>query len=225
METIFSHRNSPYLKLLQCFGVSLFFHIALIALVGGTPRVRAHRPLVVDLLYLPPTATDTLTKLVTTADTTPDIAVNNPMPQVASSAKAQEMRPPVPPKPAVDLPVPFDSYLNVNEIDVQAEPANDVPLQYPAGAYLRHIAGVVRVHLLIDEHGRLDRVDIIEAKPAGIFEEAALEAVTKLHFYPATRYGKSVKSQKTIEVIFDPNPGLTPVETTRAKPGSSATEK
>jgi len=37
-----------------------------------------------------------------------------------------------------------------------------------------------------------------------VFEEAALDAVRSLQFSPAMRFGQRVKSQKTIEVEFDP---------------------
>ena len=104
----------------------------------------------------------------------------------------------------MDLPVPFDSYLSENEVDKRAEPANDVALSYPVAAYVRRIAGVVRLNLFISEEGKLDRVELIDASPKGIFENEALATVSKLHFYPATRYGRPVKSQKTIEVVFDP---------------------
>jgi len=66
--------------------------------------------------------------------------------------------------------------------------------------------------------GKLDRVELLDATPKGIFENEALATVSKLYFYPATRYGRPVKSQKTIEVVFDPNPALDRYQATPGTP-------
>jgi hypothetical protein len=48
-------------------------------------------------------------------------------------------------------------------------------------------------------------VQIVAAKPRrGIFEEAALEALRQVRYKPAEIRGSRVKSQKLIEVKFDP---------------------
>ena len=137
------------------------------------------------------------------AETAPDVAVENLLPQSPNPIKATE-RPPATTKQAVDLPVPFDRYHSIDEVDIRAEPANDVPLSYPVAAYVRRIGGVVKLNLFINENGKLDRVELIDASPKGVFEKDAIDTVSKLHFHPATRYGRPVKSQKTIEVVFDP---------------------
>lgn len=99
----------------------------------------------------------------------------------------------------------INTYWHVNEVDVRAEPVNEVLLRYPWLEYRRRLAGVVRFTLYINAEGRLDKVELIDADPPGHFEEAALDAVTKLQFSPARKNGRSVKSRKTIEVVFDPN--------------------
>jgi protein TonB len=224
VETLSAHHDTPYIRLFQCVGLSLFFHVALVTFVGGNPQILAHRPLVVELQHIPPAAEAPLTNPAVPPDTTPETVVENPLPQTPNPVTQIE-RPREAPKPAADLPVPFDSYLNMNEVDVRAEPANDVPLPYPVVAYMRRIPGVVRLNLFINEEGKLDRIDLIDATPKGIFEKDAIDTVSKLHFYPATRYGRPVKSQKTIEVVFDPNPMLDRAKPAPAKPTPSAAEK
>jgi hypothetical protein len=51
---------------------------------------------------------------------------------------------------------------------------------------------------------------VLEATPPGVFEEAALTATQALQFRPARKYGRNVKSQKTIEVTFDPYESVRP---------------
>ena len=62
----------------------------------------------------------------------------------------------------------------------------------------------MRLNIYISEDGAIDRVEVVEAAPPGIFEEAALTATNALRFSPATKWGRPVKSRKTIEVVFDP---------------------
>ena len=216
METQSALVISQDVRLFQWVGLSLFVHVALVTFVGGAPQRYQHRPLVVDIQHIPPTVAEPLTRPLSQDQTIPDIAVENLLPQVPNPVTAIE-RPPTTPNQAVDLPVPFDHYLSVAEVEVRAEPANDVPLSYPASAYMRRIAGVVRLKLFISEKGKLDRVELLDAAPKGIFENEALATVSKLYFYPATRYGRPVKSQKTIEVVFDPNPAL---DRYQVKPGT-----
>lgn len=102
-------------------------------------------------------------------------------------------------------PLPIENYFQASELDVRAEPINEVLLRYPWLEYKRRMPGVVRFRLFINEQGGLDKVNLIDATPPGHFEEAALDAVRKLEFSPARKYGRPVKSQKTIEVVFDPD--------------------
>ncbi len=223
MEIQFSTHDSPYPRLFQWVGLSLFLHVALVTLVGGAPQIRAHRPLVVELQHIPPDAAGPLTRPEIAPDTAAEFRADNPLPQTPTAEAIKEIAPPAPPKTAVDLPVPFDGYLNMNEVDVRAEPINDVPLVYPMAAFARHISGVVQLNLFINEHGKLDRIDLVGASPKGLFEQAAIDAVSKLYFQPATRYGRAVKSQKTIEVVFDPTPDT--LKPNPPTPTPSATEK
>ena len=129
-----------------------------------------------------------------------------------------------PDKPSATSPpsrVPLDPYLNMNDVDIRAEPINDPPLRYPWVEYQQRLAGVVRVALFINAQGVLERVDVMEATPPGHFEEAALEAVVQLRFRPAIKNGRPVKSQKTIDVVFDPDESLDRVSATQPDPSAA----
>jgi TonB family protein len=58
--------------------------------------------------------------------------------------------------------------------------------------------------MLINERGGVDGITVLQAEPNGVFEAAALEAAQALAFSPAALAGRPVKSQKTLEVVFDP---------------------
>lgn len=188
--------------------LSLVAHLLVISLAGGPrPSISLPAPLsfTVDIASVTPEldARPLLTEAppeikpqaeaVTAAHIPPPVVSDKPAPQERSTS---------------ELPSLFDSYLQ--DVDVAAQPANDVFLRYPWIEYRQRLGGVVRIALMINEHGGLDSATVLDATPTGRFEEAAMEAVRKLQFTPAVRAGRYVKSRKTIEVVFDPNEHLSP---------------
>lgn len=116
------------------------------------------------------------------------------------------------PTAAPETPVTVDQplYFAAREVDVRAELVKQIDLVYPVKAYEMRLPGRVVVRILINEHGAVDEASVLEATPSGIFEEAALAATQALQFRPAQKYGRNVKSQKTIEVTFDPYESIRP---------------
>jgi|SRR5882672_2001069 len=103
-----------------------------------------------------------------------------------------------------DLRFTPDRYFMAGELDVRAEPVNEVPLIYPQLAYQNRTNGRVLLRILINERGGIDQIAVLEAEPRGIFEEAALAATQPLRFSPAIKNARPVRSQKIVEVTFDP---------------------
>ena len=96
-------------------------------------------------------------------------------------------------------------YYRSGEVDVQAEPVSSGPLVYPELAYLSKLRGTVRARVFISEDGIVESVQVVDVKPRrGVFEEAALEALRQVRYKPAEIGGNRVKSQKLIEVKFNP---------------------
>lgn len=97
-------------------------------------------------------------------------------------------------------------YYRSREVDVQAVPVSSAPLVYPELAYVSKLRGSVRARVFISDDGVVESVRVLEAKPRrGVFEEAALEALRQVRYKPAEIGGVRVKSQKLIEVKFNPN--------------------
>ena len=102
------------------------------------------------------------------------------------------------------LPIPV-RYYKSSEVDTPAMPLERGPLVFPEHAYVSKLRGTVKARIYIDEDGRVVSVDIVNVKPfGGIFEEAALEALRQVRYSPALLAGQTVKTQKLIEVVFDP---------------------
>jgi TonB family protein len=218
----FSHGIAPITRLLCWTGASLMLHVMLVTLTGGSASQQTRQPLSFDIRLV----THEPTQPVTVEGAPPEIEVHRANQELALAEPVTALKPPPavsPPESAVEVPFPFNTYLDSGDVDVRAEPANEVMLSYPPVAYIRRQGGVVRITLYINEQGGLDRSVLVDASPAGVFEKDALETVSKLQFYPAQRNGVPVKSRKTIEVIFDPHPD--PARLKSITPGSSAAGK
>ena len=188
--------------------LSLVAHLLLISLVGGpASSIWVSTPLsfTVDIARITP-ETDVrplLTEALPETKEHPETVTTPPAP---TAVEPQQRPPDV--RSRSETSFLFDSYLR--EVDKPAEPANDVLLRYPWIEYRQRIGGVVRIDLMINEHGGLDSATVVDATPPGHFEQAAMEAVRRLQFTPAIKAGRHVKSRKTIEVVFDPNEHLSP---------------
>jgi TonB family protein len=190
-------------RLFLGFGMSMVVHVAIVFSVS--PAAYRHvpaSPLTVEI------------RRDTTAEAPGQIATRSPPEFPASPVIEPPLIQAIPreaPQSAtsvretsVDINVPLDKYFTTREVDIRAEQINEVNLIYPRRAFVTRTKGKVVLRIFISEQGAIDEVSVLESIPAGVFEEAALTATLALLFRPAVKYGRHVKSQKTIEVIFDP---------------------
>jgi len=134
-------------------------------------------------------------------------------------AAGKDASPAVPPTPrshtAAPQPghPPADRYYRKAEVDAPAIPISRVPLLIPEHAYYSRLVGKVRARVFIGADGGVDKVQILEAEPVrGLFEDAALDALRGMRYQAARIGGRAVKSQKVVDVVFnpradDPDPG------------------
>lgn len=110
------------------------------------------------------------------------------------------------PSPAIDIPVIRDpTYYAARFLDVYPKPLGPIELRYPEQAAFTDLSGSVTLLLLIDDDGTLNEVSVVEAKPAAIFDEAALAAFRGMRFSPARKDGRAVRSRVQITVGFESN--------------------
>jgi periplasmic protein TonB len=184
---------------------SIAIHLLLLMVgFGSTVRQTGPFPLTVEIraLAVPEAITE-----ITAPDKPPEpsaapadnnAAVPDTLPEMA-------VRAPVAPAAPIEFNLPIDNrYHTMREVDVPAEPINHVDLLYPKRAYAMRTKGKVVLRIFINEYGAIDEISLLEAVPPGVFEDAALTATQSLQFRPALKQGRNVKSQKTIEVVFDP---------------------
>jgi TonB family protein len=78
-----------------------------------------------------------------------------------------------------------------------------VPPSYPPAARRMGTHGAVTVHLLVRDDGRVAAPRVVEARPVGQgFEDAALSAVSRWHYAPATREGRPIDAEIDVVVEF-----------------------
>ena len=77
-----------------------------------------------------------------------------------------------------------------------------IQLKFPDSAVAQRINGRVQLLLLIDEFGVVNEASVVEAQPAGIFEDATLQGFRVARFVPAQKLGHHVKSRVVLRVNF-----------------------
>lgn len=76
------------------------------------------------------------------------------------------------------------------------------PPRYPRKARQRGWEGRVTLRVDVQENGRVGRLSIIQSSGYGILDDAAVKAVRRWQFEPAFRFGRTVRSEIEIPVVF-----------------------
>lgn len=84
-----------------------------------------------------------------------------------------------------------------------AAPIVRIPPVYPLDARRQKIEGWVRVEMTIMEDGSVANVKVRKAQPGGIFEQAAIAAVSQWKFRPAVENGKAVRRRAGQTLKFE----------------------
>ncbi len=75
-----------------------------------------------------------------------------------------------------------------------------VPAVYPQVALRHHLQGAVNLKILVNEAGRVTKVEIIDGPPD--LRRAAVEAVSRWIYRPASLDGKPVSASVKVELMF-----------------------
>lgn len=78
-----------------------------------------------------------------------------------------------------------------------------IPPTYPVEARRRKIEGWVRVEMTVLENGSVADVKVKSAEPAGVFEQAAVAAISQWKFSPAMENGKPVRRRAGQTLKFE----------------------
>lgn len=93
--------------------------------------------------------------------------------------------------------------MTADTVDELPVPVQQAAPQPPARARQKGISGVVLVSLLIGVDGRVQDVDVLESRPTGVFDEAAITAVKQWRYTPAQYQGEPVPLRIDVPIRFD----------------------
>ena len=79
------------------------------------------------------------------------------------------------------------------------------PDSYPEKARKQGVEGFVKMSLLIGESGDVERVKVLEAQPAGVFDDVAVATIRRWRFEPAIYQAQHVRVWATQTMRFELN--------------------
>lgn len=88
-------------------------------------------------------------------------------------------------------------------VDIPPRPLQRTPPKYPRQAQKKGIEGYVVLSLLIDNHGQVQDIMVVESYPAETFESAALDAIRSWAFRPGEYKGQAVPVRVTQTLKFE----------------------
>lgn len=93
-----------------------------------------------------------------------------------------------------------------DKVDVYPEPVGGMKaiaanVKYPEAAKKKNVTGKVLVSTLINKAGHPTKVKVVQGIGSGC-DEAAIKAIKKTKFKPATKDGKIVECEVTIPINF-----------------------
>jgi protein TonB len=96
-----------------------------------------------------------------------------------------------------------DVVMTDDSVDQPPRPTRQTPLPYPASARKQGVEGYVVLSLLISAAGEIEKVQVLESNPAGLFEDAAVQGVQNWRFDPAQYQGRNVRVWAKQRIRFD----------------------
>lgn len=84
------------------------------------------------------------------------------------------------------------------------EPLETPAPRYPQEALRMRAGGTVRVKVVVAADGSVDRLELAEASGNRFLDRAALDAVRRWRFRPATRGGQPVAAEAVVPIVFNP---------------------
>lgn len=85
-----------------------------------------------------------------------------------------------------------DMVMTEDAVDSPAQPLSRVPPEYPSKARQKGIEGYVTFNVLVSSAGSIEKLQVLNAEPAGVFEDYAKAALAKWEFRPGQYQGSPV---------------------------------
>ncbi len=93
--------------------------------------------------------------------------------------------------------------ISEDALDKLPVPTKRVAPEFPSRARSKNVSGFVKLTFLVGLDGRVSEARVLEAQPAGMFDQAALDAIGQWSFEPGEYEGQPVASRMTINLRFE----------------------
>jgi protein TonB len=142
---------------------------------------------------------------------TPPVELTEPAPPAAAALPAESFAVAQPDSAPAAAPVPVATitsavdltYYSARDLDVHPRALREIVPDYPRDADRRRLSGKVRLQLKLEADGRISDIEVVSAKPPGVFDESAIRAFRDARFAPAQKGGRPVRALVLIEVEYD----------------------
>ena len=139
------------------------------------------------------------------------IPVSEPVHEAIAAPEPVETPHPHAETPHLAIPVAVDlNYYTAREVDEHPKSLMQIVPDYPEEADRQRASGIVHLKLKIEESGMVSDIEVMDARPPGMFDQASLAAFRDARFSPAKKAGRPVRSLIVIEVQFDYEGRLVP---------------
>jgi protein TonB len=128
-----------------------------------------------------------------------------PAPNVVLEATPSSLTVPALPMSFSNAAAPPPPVTAAPRLSSQAQPAKLIsspPPAYPPMARTQRLQGEVVLNVAIDDSGKVTKVSVISGHT--VFQQAAIDAVTRWRYEPARLNGQPVPSQAQVRVFFRP---------------------
>ncbi len=95
------------------------------------------------------------------------------------------------------------NYVDGKKVDEKPKVLYRPDLEFPERALQDNISGYVVFGMFIDQDGGLQKVDILESSPKGVFDKSALSNIKKWKFKPAMHKGVKVATWQEQRIVFN----------------------
>lgn len=96
-----------------------------------------------------------------------------------------------------------DLTMTAETVDTPPRPLARSAVRYPPAAKASGTEGYVVVRMLIGKNGNVREVHVLEARPDGVFEQAAVKAVRQWRFTPARYQNEAVRVWARQKIRFN----------------------
>jgi protein TonB len=89
-----------------------------------------------------------------------------------------------------------------SDVDTKPKVIRQMPVSYPKLAKQNGIEGRVVVRVLIGKNGKAEKLEVVESKPEGVFDENAMKSLKYWQFRPGILNGELVSTWASIPISF-----------------------